>query len=178
MKTWTIDPAHTNIGFAVKHLGLLTVRGRFDKFDANVVFEGENPQSVEAKVDLASVSTGQEGRDTHLRSGDFFEVEKHPHMTFKSSSVDSSGESLSVTGDLTIKGTTRPITLKGSISPVFKDTFGGRRRVLALEGRVNRKDWGLVWNVVGEDSRLLVGDDVKIEIEAEAMEADKEAQGA
>lgn len=175
---WTLDTTHTQVGFSVKHMAISTVRGRFTKFDG----AGETNASgkiVQARfsIDAASIDTNQEQRDTHLRSADFFDTEQFPTITFESTSISQQGSDIAITGNFGMHGVTRTITLRGEMSPVVKDPWGMTRTALTLEGKLNRKDWGLVWNQALELGGLMVSEDVKLSIELEAVAA-AESQAA
>ena len=172
--SWTIDKSHTSIGFSAKHMMFTTVRGTFTNFDGTVNVDEQNPQnsSVEVTVQLDSLTTNDERRDGHLRSPDFFHVENHPTMTFKSTSIEGSDANhFKLHGDLTIKGETHPLVLNVTKEGEGKHPFNGSR-VLAYsaEGTINRKDWGLNWNVALEAGGFLVSDQIKLTIEAELLE--------
>jgi polyisoprenoid-binding protein YceI len=168
---WTLDKAHTSIGFTAKHMMFSTVRGTFTNFDGAVNIDEQHPQnsSVEVTVQLDSLTTNDDRRDGHLRSPDFFHVEQHPTMTFKSTSIEGSDPNhFKLHGDLTIKGETHPLVLNVTKEGEGKNPFSGNR-VLAYsaEGTLNRKDWGLNWNVALEAGGWLVSDQIKLTIEAE-----------
>jgi polyisoprenoid-binding protein YceI len=167
--TWNIDTSHTQTGFSVKHFMLSTVRGDFDKTTGKVVLdEGDITRStVEATIDVATVSTRDEKRDAHLKSPDFFDVAKFPTMTFKSTKVEKAGEGLKVTGDLTMHGVTKPVVLDvTNLTKEIKDPYGNSRRAVSATGKLNRKDFGVSY---GPDS--VVSDLVTITIEAELVKA-------
>jgi polyisoprenoid-binding protein YceI len=167
-QVYDIDPNHTTLGFAGKHMMVTTVRGRFNEFNGQVEVEDDEPTTAVATltVNVASLDTGQDMRDNHLRSADFFDVERYPEMTFASTGVESrGGNRYRVTGDLTIKDQTRPLSLDVEVEERFTDPFGNDRVGVEAKGKLNRKDWGLSWNQVLEAGRLLVGDEIKIEIE-------------
>lgn len=178
MNTWTLDPAHSQIEFAVKHMMVTTVRGQFRKFSVDVDFDEENPErsSVAARIDASSIDTGMEARDAHLRSGDFFDAQAFPELTFRSSKIAASGDSYRIDGDLTIKGVTRPATLEAEIGGIVPNMQGGRRAGFSATTKISRKAWGLTWNQVLEAGGLAVGDDIKISIEV-AMVAAEAATG-
>jgi polyisoprenoid-binding protein YceI len=164
--TWSIDPGHSEIGFTARHL-MSKVRGRFERFEGQVV-TGESP-SATATVDLNSINTHEENRDNHLRSADFFDVEKFGAMTFTSTSVTGGGNGLLVTGDLTIKGVTRPVTLDVEVLGTETDPWGGSR--VGLEGTtsISRKDFGVDFNIPMDGGRLLIGDKIDITVTVEAV---------
>ena len=167
---WKLDTTHTQVGFSVKHMAISTVRGRFTKFDG----AGETDAAgrlVKATftIEAASIDTNQEQRDAHLRSADFFEVEKYPTITFTSTAVRQDGSEVTITGDFSMHGVTRSLTIKGELAPVVKDPWGMTRTALTLEAKINRKDWGLAWNQALELGGLMVSEDVKLSLELEAV---------
>ena len=174
--TWNIDPAHTTIGFTVKHMMFTTVRGRFKDFKA-VVRAGASAadSSVEAEIQAASIDTGVADRDNHLRSADFLDVEHHPTLTFRSKRVEGTpakeGDAFRVSGDLTIRGVTREVTLDCVFEGSGTDPWGGTRAGVRATTGIDRHDWGLGWNQVLETGGVLVGAHVRIEIEAQAVKA-------
>jgi polyisoprenoid-binding protein YceI len=171
--TYAIDPAHTSVEFVARHM-LTKVRGSFDRFDGSIEV-GETPEdsAIRVEVDTSSVSTGSEQRDQHLHSGDFFEVETHPTMTFTSTSFrPMGGSAFEVDGHLTIKGMTKPVTLKGEFLGWGTDAWGNERLFAEARTRVNREDWGLLWNVAVELTGVLVGKDVDLEIQVQAVRSE------
>jgi len=168
---WNTDPAHTSVEFAVRHMVVSTVRGRFDDFSVAIEGDDLNSATGTVAVKTASVNTREEARDNHLRSADFFDAETYPDMTYVIKRVEGSGSDYTVTGDLTIKGVTREVVLDADVSGPVADPWGNSRLGLSATGKLNRKDFGLAWNVVTEAGGLLVGDDVKITIEAEFTQA-------
>jgi polyisoprenoid-binding protein YceI len=171
---WTLDKAHTSIGFTAKHMMFTTVRGWFSNFDGTVNIDEQHPQnsSAEVTMQLDSLNTSEPKRDAHLRSADFFDVENNPTMTFKSTRVEQTDpEHFKLHGNLTIKDVTRPIVLNVTKEGETKSPFGGNR-ILAFsaEGVINRKDWGLNWNVALEAGGWLVSEQIKLVIEAELVE--------
>jgi polyisoprenoid-binding protein YceI len=164
---WKIDGSHTQAGFSVKHFMISTVRGDFDKTEGKVMLDEADvtKSSVEATIDMASVSTRDEKRDAHLKNADFFDVAKFPKMTFKSTKVEKAGEGLKVTGDLTMKGVTKPVVLD-VVGPTkeIKDPWGNTRRGLSATTKLNRKDFGVSY---GPDA--VVSDSVTVTIEAELV---------
>jgi polyisoprenoid-binding protein YceI len=170
--TWNIDPAHTTVGFVARHLMIAKVRGRFTGVSGTITVPADRLQSsVEATIELATVDTGDDQRDGHLRSADFFDVENHPTMTFRSTGVKVDGKDMVVTGDLTIKGVTRPVELDVEFDGVGPDPWGGTRAGFTAKTEVSRKEWGLEWNVALETGGVLVGDKVKLELDIEAVKA-------
>lgn len=180
--TWNIDPAHTQSTFAVKHLVISTVRGEFRKTAGTVKLDEQDPSksSVEATIDVGSINTREEKRDEHLRSGDFFDASKHPTITFKSTKIEKAGgDTYKVTGDLTMRGTTKPVVLDATVTPEIKDPWGMTRRGVQATTKVNRQDFGLAWSKTVEAGPV-VGDEVAIEINAELVKQapeQKTAQG-
>lgn len=171
-ETWNIDPAHTGVSFTVRHMGLFTVRGSFKTVSGTVRTEGGRLVGVEATIDPASIETGNADRDNHLRSGDFLDAQQYPQMTFRSTSVQQQGENrYQVTGDLTMHGVTRPVTLDVETVPPMKDPFGLVRAGGVARTTLSRKEFGLVWNQVIETGSLLVGDEVKIELDVQVIKA-------
>jgi polyisoprenoid-binding protein YceI len=170
--TWNIDPVHSDVGFVARHLMIAKVRGHFHKF-SGVISVAEDPlqSTVEAEVDLSSLTTGDEQRDAHLRSPDFFDIEKYPTMTFKTTSIKPDGDDFILTGDLTLAGKSRPVDFNLTFEGVQQDPWGGTRAGFSATADVNRKDWELTWNVALETGGFVVGDKVKIELEVEAVKA-------
>ena len=170
---WAIDKSHSEADFSVKHMGISTVHGSFRGVSGTIRFEAGNPAvwSVEAAIDATSIDTGVADRDKHLKSADFFEVEKYPTMTFKSTSVKADGSSYLVTGDLTLHGITKPVTLileAPGNEQVGMDAKSVHRGFTATT-KVNRKDFGLKWNGTLKSGDAVIGDEVKIELDIEAV---------
>ena len=174
MSTWTLDPAHSQIEFAVKHMMVTTVRGQFRKFTTEVDFDEEHPErsSVVAHIDASSIDTGMEARDAHLRSADFFDAENFPELTFRSTTIEARGDGYKIDGDLTIRGETRPVTLDAEIGGVVANMQGGRRAAFNATTRISRKAWGLTWNVALESGGFLVGDEIKITFDMAVLQAE------
>ena len=168
---WVLDPAHSQVQFSVKHLGISTVRGTFDAFSGSIDEENGQATAVTVEIDVASLDTGNEQRDGHLRSADFFDVENHPKATFSLTKFERSGDDVIATGDLTIRGSTKPVTLKGEIGGPATDPWGNQKVSATLETKIARKEWGLVWNVALEAGGVLVSDDVKLSIDIQAQPA-------
>lgn len=167
---WTIDTTHANVDFSVKHMAISTVRGSFAVFNGSgETNEAGMPTSVQMEIDAASISTNNEQRDGHLKSGDFFDVEKFPKLTFKSTAISGTPDDLTIAGELTIRGVTKPITLKGELSQVVKDPWGNQRTSLVATGKLSREQFGLTWNMALEFGGVMVSDEVKLHIEAEAV---------
>ena len=173
--TWTIDPAHSSVELAVKHMMFTTVRGRFKDFTGTVLVDEENPNNskVEVEIAAASIDTGVADRDGHLRSADFLDVENHPTITFRSKRVEGAmkkeGDQFRVLGDLTIRGTTFEVTLDCVYEGTGKDPWGGTRAGARATTRIDRRDWGLKWNQALETGGILVANEVRIEIEVQAV---------
>jgi polyisoprenoid-binding protein YceI len=174
---WELDPSHSRIGFAVKHLMVSTTKGHFKKWGGVVDIDDKDPtkSKIEIEIDVASVDTDDEKRDEHLRNPDFFDVAKHPKMTFKATKIAKAPKGYKVTGDLTIKGVTKPVTLmiEGPAKPA-KDPWGNERTGISGTGVINREDYGLTYNAVLETGGVAVGKDVKLELEVEMIK--KKAQ--
>jgi polyisoprenoid-binding protein YceI len=169
--TWNVDPSHSQVGFSVKHLVISNVRGEFGKYAGKVVLDDADvtKSTVEATVDVASVDTKVADRDTHLKSPDFFDVEKYPTMTFRSTKVAKAGNgALKVTGDLTLHGVTKPVVLDVTTTPEVKGMYGETRRGFAATTKLNRKDFGLTWNKMVEAGPA-VGDQVTIALDLEVV---------
>lgn len=169
--TYGVDVAHSQVGFVVKHMMVSKVRGRFGQFEGSISIADEpTDSSVEVSVDLASIDTRDAKRDEHLRSADFFTVEQHPTMTFRSTEVrHDSGSRWIVDGDLTILGVTRPLRLEAEFEGAAKDPWGGTRIGFSAKGEVNREDYGMTFNAALETGGVLVGKKATIEIEVEAV---------
>ena len=170
--TYTLDPAHTRIGFVARHAMVTKVRGSFDEFAGTAVLDGANPANsrVEVTIDAASIDTRNAQSDEHLRSNDFLAMQEYPKITFASTGVRQAGEStFEVTGDLTIKGVTQSITIPFEFEGAVKDPFGNQR--VGFEGSVtiNRRDYGVTWNAALEGGGVLVSDKVTLEFEISAI---------
>jgi polyisoprenoid-binding protein YceI len=171
---WTIDAAHTDVLFSAKHMMVTTVRGKFNDVDGTLSLDETDPtrSSADIRIGADSLNTGSDPRDGHLRSADFFDVERFPFITFRSTSVEHvRGDDYRITGDLTIKETTRPATFDATFLGFYAGMDGGRRAGLSARAKINRKDWGLGWNVALEAGGWLVGEDVTIEIEVAVDQA-------
>lgn len=169
---WTIDSAHSSIEFTVKHMMMSKVKGTFEEFEASVEADPDDltTADIQFSVDVSSIATRDEKRDAHLKSGDFFNAEEHPKMTFQSTNIErKSGDEYDVTGDLTIRGTTRPVTFAVTAEGQQKDPMSGDVVAgFSGAGKIKRNDFGLTWNVALETGGVLVGDEVKISLEFEA----------
>lgn len=168
--TYDIDPSHTELGFAVRHMAVSKVRGRFSTFSGTLVL-AENPADSKATVTIeaGSVDTRDENRDNHLRTNDFFDVENHPTWTFVSTSIKPDGAEFKVDGDLTIRGVTKPVTLDVSLEGVVKDPYGNHRVGFSASTTINREDFGVAFGAVMEAGGLVVAKKVDLQIELEAV---------
>jgi polyisoprenoid-binding protein YceI len=180
MGTWQFDPFHTQIEFSAKHLGMMTVRGHFAELTATGDIDVEHPErsQVEATINTASIRTHNEFRDNDLRSSNFLEVEKYPTITFKSTRIEPAGQDRYIlTGDLTIKGTTNPVTLDVVKYGEFTDASMGHRIGYAAQGKINRKDFGMRFEMV-LDGKFVVSNDIQINIEGELVEVEAKVPAA
>jgi polyisoprenoid-binding protein YceI len=169
--TWKIDPAHSSVEFSVKHLMISTVKGSFADVQGEIVIADNDPSrsSVNATIQAASIDTHTGQRDDHLRSADFLDAANHPQLTFKSTRITADNSEFKVVGDLTIRGVTRPITLDVTNEGAGKDPWGGERIAFSATTKLNRTDFGLTWNQAIEAGGVLVGNDVKISIDVQAV---------
>lgn len=171
--TWQLDPTHSSVEFAVKHMMMTTVRGRFKEIAATLTGDREHPEQagVEAAIQAASIDTGVADRDTHLRSGDFFDVEAHPQITFRSTRVENppkeAGDQFKVAGQLTIRGTAMEVMLDCEYLGRGKDPWGKTRAGFSFRTEINRQDWGLKWNQAIETGGVLVANKVRVEGEVQ-----------
>jgi polyisoprenoid-binding protein YceI len=167
---WQIDPGHTEVAFIGRHFMLTKVRGRFTGVTGVIVVADEPGEStVEVTFDMASVMSGSQARDDHLRSADFFDVARHPAAAFSGHAAGWQGTRGLLAGELTIRGIARPVTLQAEFLGHVADPWGGQRAIFTAEGTLNREDWGLAWNMPLDGGGLLVSRDIRIEIEAEAV---------
>jgi polyisoprenoid-binding protein YceI len=173
--SWNLDPAHSTAGFQVKHMMVSNVHGSFEKVSGTVQLDEKNPakNSVKAQIDASSITTGVDQRDSHLKSPDFFDVQKYPTIDFQSTSVKANGKNhLAVAGNLTMHGVTKPVTLDVELDPeVVKDGQGNLHRGASATTKVKRSEFGLKWNKALEAGGVMVGDEVKITLDAELVEA-------
>lgn len=170
--TWAVDPSHSSVSFSVRHLMVSKVRGRFGAFTGTIeIGDDLLASSLQASVELTSVNTDDEGRDAHLRGADFFDVEQFPTMSFVSTGLTAKGDGYALSGDLTIKGVSRPVTFALDFEGVSTDPWGNTKAGFSAETEINRKEWGLEWNVALETGGLLVGEKVKIQLDIEAARA-------
>lgn len=179
---WTIDPGHSSVAFVARHMGLSKVRGQFTSFRGEIEGDPGDVTSARARfeVDMASVDTGNADRDAHLKSADFFDVEKYPTMTFVSKSITRDGDDFKVVGDLTIKDVTKPVELTYEHGGDLHDPYGNRKAGGTLTGVIKRTDWGLTWNVPLDSGGWLVSEKITLEIDLQVAEskeaADQEAR--
>jgi polyisoprenoid-binding protein YceI len=168
--TWTIDPVHSDVSFTVRHMVVSKVRGHFDRFSGEIV-TAENPleSRVTAEIELASINTGNEQRDAHIRSADFFEVETYPTMTYRSTGIRPDGDDLVVDGELTLKGVTRQVPLRLELGGFGPDAYGGTRVGFSATGEINRRDFAVNFNAALETGGAVVSDKVTIHLEIEAV---------
>ena len=173
--TWQIDPTHTAVEFAVKHMMFTTVRGRFKDVKGTIEVDAANPDAsiVNVEIAAASLDTGVADRDAHLRSADFLDVENHPTLTVRSKRVEGAmkqeGDKFRVVGDLTIRGTTMEVVLEAQYEGTGKDPWGGTRAGSRATAKIDRRDWGLKWNQALETGGILVANEVRIEVEVQAV---------
>ncbi len=168
--TYQIDPSHSSVEFVVRHMGLAKVRGRFNEFEGTIhIADDVFQSSASATIQTASIDTQDESRDGHLRSADFFDAEQNPTLEFTSTAIRQDGDAWLVDGDLTIAGTTRPVTLEVEFDGGARDPWGYERVGFAATTKINREDFGLSWNQALETGGWLVGKEVKIELSIEAV---------
>jgi len=171
--TWKIDPSHTIVEFSAKHLMISTVKGRITDIEGTIVADEDEltNSSVDVTLKAASIDTRTEQRDHHLRSPDFLHAEQFPVITFRSTKIEGDREDFSLTGDLTIREVTKPITLKVTFEGQTKDPWGGERIGFSASGKIDRRDFGLTWNQLLETGGAVVGNEIKIAVEVEAIKA-------
>ncbi len=167
MTTWKIDAAHTDINFSAKHLMVTNVRGKFDSVEGEVELDEADPTAAtgEIRIAAATLSTGFEARDNHLRSADFFDVERYPWIVARVARIEPKGDRYIVTADVTIRDVTRPIEFQTEVLGVVRGMSGGRHAGFQMSAKVDREDWGLNWNVALETGGWLVGRDIKLEVD-------------
>lgn len=168
--TWDLDPTHTTIGFAVRHAMVSTVRGSFARFTGGATIDARDPENSTAWLDLdpTTITTNNEMRDGHLKGSDFFEVEKYPAITFRSTGAKPDGDTLVMTGDLTIRGVTHSVDVVWEFGGLAKDPWGATKAGFEGSATINRKDWGLTYNAALETGGVLIADKVKLVLEVEA----------
>lgn len=179
-KTWKIDAAHSEVGFSAKHMMFTTVRGRFGELEGTVRMDSDSPEesSVEVSIQAASLDTGVADRDAHLRSGDFFDTETYPTLDFRSRRVEGSfenpGDAFTIVGDLTMRGVTREVTLEATYEGTGGDPWGGTRAGFSARTTVDRREFGLTWNQALETGGFLVGNEIKIDLNVQAVLVEEE----
>jgi len=169
--TWVVDPKHSTVGFSVKHLGIATVRGKFEDFEGTLAIgEGDESARAYGTVQGVSINTGEAGRDEHLRSADFFGVEQNPELRFESSEIAQvDDETFEIHGDLTMNGVTKPVTLTAEVQGTETDPWGNDRVALEVTGQINRGDWNMTFNQALGSGNLLVGEKVKLQLDIAAV---------
>lgn len=170
---WKLDPMHTLVEFSAKHLMISTVKGRIADVEGTIYADENNPEnsSVDVTLKAASIDSRTEQRDNHLRSADFLDVVNFPAITFKSTRIEGDRNAFKLTGDLTIRGVTKPITLDATFEGQTKDPWGGERIGFSAKGKLDRREFGLTWNLLLETGGITVGNEIKINIEVEAVKA-------
>lgn len=175
LNQYQIDPAHSSVQFSIRHLMISNVRGGFRGVKGTISFDPDNlaASGIQAEIDVSTITTGDDTRDTHLKSPDFFDVAQYPTMSFASTEVEKIGDQeYRATGNLTIHGVTKPVVLKiEEVADEARDPWGNVRIAATAKGKISRKDFGLNWNAVLETGGVLVGDDVKIELDVQAIKA-------
>jgi polyisoprenoid-binding protein YceI len=167
--TWSVDPAHSRVGFQVKHLGIATVRGEFREFEGTLELGGEAPQAY-GTIKAASVDTNEPQRDEHLRSGDFFDAEQNPELSYRSTAIRQlDEETLEIDGELTMRGVTRPVELRGEIQGYEQDPWGNERVGLEVTGELSRGEWGMTFNQALGSGNVLVSDEIKLLLDISAV---------
>ena len=170
--TWAIDPVHSEVGFSVRHMMVSKVRGRFTSFSGEIVTaEDPTQSSVTAEIDLSSINTGQEQRDEHIKSADFFEVETYPTMTYRSTGIKAEDGEYLLEGDLTLKGVTRNVPLKLEVHGFSQDPYGGYRAGFTATGEINRRDFNISFNAPMANGGVVVADKIQLQLEIEAVKA-------
>jgi polyisoprenoid-binding protein YceI len=170
--TWNVDPTHSRVGFRVKHLGISTVRGHFDDYEGQLVIDDEGNVTASGSVKVASIDTADSDRDTHLKAADFFDVDSYPEITFKSTSVTAKDEdTYEITGDLTMHGVTKAITLTAEVGGSEVDPFGNTRVGLEATGELSRSDYGMKFNMALGSGNLAVSDKIKLDLDISAVKA-------
>jgi len=170
---WNLDPTHSELTFKVKHLMISNVKGEFTKFSATIDGEDFETAKLSATIDAASIFTNNNDRDGHLKSADFFEVETYPELKFESTSMKKvDDDEYKLTGDLTIKGTTKSVELDVDFGGYMKDPYGNEKAGFSIEGKINRKDFGLNWNAALEAGGVMVSDEVKIAAEVQFVKTE------
>jgi polyisoprenoid-binding protein YceI len=167
--TYTVDPAHSNVGFEVRHMGIATVRGAFKQFSGSVDASGEFP-TLSGAVEVSSIDTGESNRDGHLQSPEFFDAQQYPQITFTTTATELTGNGqIKLNGEITIKGITKPIELTGTLAENGQDPWGNERVGFEVEGKIDRREFDLKWNQTLPNGNLLVANDVKLVISVSAV---------
>lgn len=170
--TWNVDPSHSSVEFQVKHMAIATVKGQFNEFQGSLSIAEDGTATATGSVDVASVDTREAQRDEHLKSADFFDAANNPQITFVSTEITPVDEdTFTVTGDITIHGVTKPITLKASVEGADEDPWGNQRVALSITGQINRGEFGMTFNQALGSGNMLVADKVKIAIDVSAVKA-------
>jgi polyisoprenoid-binding protein YceI len=172
MSNWTIDTAHSAASFSLKHMVVATVRGQLSGITGAIDYDEAAPEhsSVEVRIPIATLTTGMEARDNHLRSDDFFAAEQYPFVVFKSTAIEPDGDAFAIHGDLTIRDVTRPVVLESTLDGIVPGMQGGRLAAFEAHTRIKRADWGLTWNKAIEGGGWVVGDEIRIDLDLEAVE--------
>lgn len=172
MKNWKIDPTHSEVGFKVKHMMFTNVNGKFNEYDSQLQFDENAFENANLgfKAAIASIDTNNVDRDNHLKSGDFFNAEQFPELSFQSTQIKTSGDDYEITGDLTLHGVTKPVTLQAEYSGLMKDPWGNNKVGLNITGKINRKDFGLNYNAALETGGVLIGENVNLNIELQLIQ--------
>ncbi len=166
---YTIDPAHTRVGFSVRHLGISNVKGKFNEFTGTLTLDGDALKGASATIQVASIDTGVAQRDQHLRTADFFDATNHPTMIFKTKQVRKSGQGFTMVGDFTMRGVTKELRVPVTLSKPIKDPWGNTRIGLEAKAKLNRKEYGIAYNQLLETGVAAVGEEVELDINAEAI---------
>ena len=171
--TWKLDPAHSEVQFKVKHLMITTVTGYFKTFDLEVVTENENEftsaSKIEFTTDINSIDTNNQQRDTHLKSPDFFDADNHPQIRFVGKNYSADGDEGTLEGELTIRGTTKPVKVNVEFGGIVVDPYGQTKAGFTVSGKISRKEFGLTWNAVTEAGQVVVSDDIKLQAEIQVV---------
>lgn len=168
--TWTVDPAHSNVEFSAKHLGIATVRGAFNEFEGTFEVGEDGSAKARGTVEVVSIDTNEDQRDTHLRSEDFFHAEVHPQLSFESTEIRAVDEdAFLIHGDLTMRGVTRPIVLEAELQGTEIDPWGNERVALEARGQLNRREWGMTFNQALGSGNMLVSDKIKLSLDISAI---------
>jgi polyisoprenoid-binding protein YceI len=168
--TWNVDPTHSRIGFSVKHLGISTVRGQFHTYQGQLVIGEDGAAKASGSVEVASIDTAEADRDAHLKGPDFFDVETYPEIRFESASITATGDdTYEITGDLTMHGVTKPITLQAEVGGSEVDPFGNTRVGLEITGTISRSEWNMKFQMALGSGNLAVSDKVKLDLDISAV---------